>query len=142
VAVLALGAVALAMTVVPGVSGAASRTTNRPANSALVTERDFHITAPTKVRAGDVVLHVHNLGPDDHELLVVRAGKGELPLRSDGLTVDEDKIEPRTIDTLEAGEPGARRTLRVHLKPGRYELFCNMYGHYLSGMETDIEVPR
>jgi uncharacterized cupredoxin-like copper-binding protein len=43
------------------------------------------------------------------------------------------------VDALEPQEPGVH-TLRVNLKPGRYELFCNMAGHYLAGMEAGFEV--
>jgi uncharacterized cupredoxin-like copper-binding protein len=107
-----------------------------------VIEEDFHITAPDVVRAGKVTLDVQNSGPDDHELMVVRSAKGELPLRADGLTVDEKAIKARIAGGLEAGEPGRARTLRVKLKPGRYELFCNMSGHYLGGMEATFEVVR
>jgi uncharacterized cupredoxin-like copper-binding protein len=28
----------------------------------------------------------------------------------------------------------------LHLKPGRYELFCNMAGHYLGGMRAALVV--
>jgi uncharacterized cupredoxin-like copper-binding protein len=30
--------------------------------------------------------------------------------------------------------------LRLHLRPGRYVMFCNMSGHYLGGMDTDVVV--
>jgi len=40
-----------------------------------VTERDFTIKAsPKRVPAGDVVFQARNLGPDAHELIVVREG--------------------------------------------------------------------
>lgn len=103
-----------------------------------VSERDFRINAPERMPAGDVVLSVHNRGPDDHELIVVRSNGSELPFRADGLTVDEDAV--RSVGTLEAGQPGATRKLRVRLKPGRYEMVCNMSGHYLGGMEREFEV--
>jgi uncharacterized cupredoxin-like copper-binding protein len=118
--------------------------THRGARLVRVTERDFRISAPKRIPAGDVVFRVRNNGPDDHELLVVRhegeeeEGEEELPLRADGLTVDEDGLGSRLVEGLEAGEPGARE-LRVNLKPGHYELFCNMKGHYLAGMEAEIE---
>ena len=63
---------------------------NRGPARLRVTERDFSIKAPKQVRAGDVELIVHNKGPASHELIVVREGDGGLPLRSDGLTVDEE----------------------------------------------------
>jgi uncharacterized cupredoxin-like copper-binding protein len=105
-----------------------------------VTERDFRISAPKHVRAGDLVLSVRNRGPDAHELIVVRDRSSRLPLRRDGATVDEEKLEPVTAGALEPGQPGSRRTLRVHLAPGTYELFCNMSGHYRGGMRTKLVV--
>lgn len=127
-------AVALA---IPAVSGAQAR---HGPKIVKVSERDFHITTPKRLPAGDVVIRLKNRGPDDHEFFVVRAGKEELPMRADGLTVDEDAIEHRTAGGVEPGVPGSVRTLRVHLRPGRYVMFCNMSGHYLGGMDTDVVV--
>ena len=30
--------------------------------------------------------------------------------------------------------------LKLHLAPGRYLLFCNMEGHYMGGMHTELVV--
>jgi uncharacterized cupredoxin-like copper-binding protein len=89
---------------------------------------------------GKVVLRVHNLGPDNHELIVVRLDDHAIPIRADGVTVNEEALEPRTVGGLEPGVPGSIRELRLTLKPGRYEVFCNMSGHYLGGMHTDLTV--
>jgi uncharacterized cupredoxin-like copper-binding protein len=105
-----------------------------------VRERDFRIAAPTHVRAGAVVLNVRNLGPENHELIVVRSARGRLPLRSDGLTVDEETLQHAEAGALEPGRPGAVRDLRLNLSPGRYVLFCNMEGHYLGGMHIVLQV--
>jgi len=105
-----------------------------------VTERDFRLVAPRRANAGDLVLSVRNRGPDAHELIVVRERGARLPLRRDGSTVSEEKLEPITVGTLEPGQPGSIRKLRLHLAPGRYELFCNMSGHYLGGMRTTLVV--
>jgi uncharacterized cupredoxin-like copper-binding protein len=105
-----------------------------------VTERDFRITAPKHVRSGDLVLSVQNRGPDAHELIVVRDRSTGLPLRRDGSTVSEEKLEPVIAGALEPGQPGSRRTLRLHLAPGLYELFCNMSGHYRGGMHSKLVV--
>jgi len=104
-----------------------------------VTIEDFRIKAPKHVRAGDVVFLVHNKGPDAHEFIVVRADES-LPLRSDGVTADEDAFEKQTAGALEPGAPGEVRRLHVHLRPGLYELICNMSGHYLGGMRTQVTV--
>jgi uncharacterized cupredoxin-like copper-binding protein len=99
-----------------------------------VVESDFEIKVQTNVTAGDVVFVVHNQGPDDHELIVVPAPAGDLPLRGSGLTVAEESFKPEPLGVLEPGAPGSDRKLQLHLQPGRYVLFCNMSGHYLGGM--------
>ena len=104
-----------------------------------VTERDFHISAPKVVRAGDLRVAVRNSGPDDHEFIVVRLHGMGLPLRNDGLTVSEDAIESSTVGAVEPAPPGTEH-LSVRLKPGRYELLCNMYGHFAGGMHTTLVV--
>ncbi len=105
-----------------------------------ITERDFHIEAPSSLKAGRYTLDVHNAGATDHELIVAPTSNGSLPLRPDGLTIDEEAIESQEPGSLEPGRPGARRTLTVVLKPGRYIFFCNMEGHYMAGMHTEVTV--
>jgi uncharacterized cupredoxin-like copper-binding protein len=106
-----------------------------------VTERDFRITAPSQLSAGRVRLSVSNFGPDAHELIVARVGGGApLPLRRDGLTVDEERIQAATPGSLEPGAPGSHGELTVDLARGRYVLFCNMSGHYLGGMHAELVV--
>lgn len=123
-----------------GCSSGSSHSASRAA-TVQVKERDFRIVvAPAKVHAGAVRLVVHNKGPDTHELLIVRSRDGNLPLRSDGLTIDEEAVEHSTVEVMEGKEPGATEHLLVHLRPGRYELFCNMAGHYLGGMRAYLEV--
>jgi uncharacterized cupredoxin-like copper-binding protein len=113
----------------------------KPAPARLsVVERDFAIQAPRFVPAGDVTLVVRNTGPEDHELLVVRSPSARLPLRRDGLTVDERALDAATAGALEPDGPGASRALHLHLRPGRYVLFCNMSGHYLGGMHAVVVV--
>jgi uncharacterized cupredoxin-like copper-binding protein len=110
-----------------------------PAPVVRVSERDFQISAPTRVRSGPVVLRVRNRGPENHELIVVRSS-ARLPLRKDGLTVDEEALQRAEAGALEPGRPGAVRELRLNLTPGRYVLFCNMEGHYLGGMHAVLLV--
>jgi uncharacterized cupredoxin-like copper-binding protein len=122
-----------------GVTGRA--TAQPPDHTVQVTERDFHVTAPTQLPAGRVRLTVRNGGPDAHELIVARVGGGApLPLRRDGLTVDEERIQAATVGKLEPGAPKSVREVTVNLTPGRYVLFCNMYGHYRGGMHSELVV--
>jgi uncharacterized cupredoxin-like copper-binding protein len=106
-----------------------------------ISERDFKITAQRHMlHAGEADLTVANTGPDAHELIVVKEIDSRLPMRSDGLTVSEEAVERNTAGALEPGEPGVVRHLDVRLAPGRYVLFCNMSGHYMGGMHTELEV--
>jgi uncharacterized cupredoxin-like copper-binding protein len=119
-------------------SGRAAATSSRP--TVKITERDFSISAPKHVRAGDVMFTVTNAGPDTHELIVVRSNGRPLPLRTDGLTIDETRVERRTVGALDGAGPHTTRTLHVHLAPGRYVLLCNMAGHFLGGMHRQLVV--
>ena len=75
------------------------------ANLQSVTEQDFAIRGPSRVRAGTVDLRVHNAGVTD-----TRADRpapttnGSLPLRADGLTIDEEAIESRGARLARAGQ--------------------------------------
>ncbi|HXB14462.1 MAG TPA: hypothetical protein VNV44_01835 [Solirubrobacteraceae bacterium] len=105
-----------------------------------IVERDFHIQAPTTLHSGTVTLRIHNEGPDQHELIIVPGTIASLPLRKDGLTVDEETVESSEPGSLEPGEPGSTRDLTVDLRPGRYVFFCNMEGHFMAGMHAEVEV--
>jgi uncharacterized cupredoxin-like copper-binding protein len=109
---------------------------------ATVTERDFSIEAPSTLKAGEAVLQVRNHGPDEHELIIAPLGRSGLPIRTDGFTVNEQAIERSEPGSLEPGQPGSVRDLRVRLSPGRYVFFCNMEGHYLGGMHTTVVVTQ
>jgi uncharacterized cupredoxin-like copper-binding protein len=121
-------------------SACSSHSTSAEGTVVRVTVKDFRIKlSRTHVRAGDVRFVVKNRGPDTHEVLIARTSAA-LPLRADNITVDEDALEPVTVDEVEAEPPGAQRVLGVKLRPGRYELFCNMAGHYLGGMRALLVV--
>jgi uncharacterized cupredoxin-like copper-binding protein len=106
-----------------------------------VTERDFAIKAsPNHLPAGRVVFQARNRGPDEHELIIVRAPDAKLKLRSDGMTVSEEGLKSSIVGTLEPGTPGSVRQLRVQLKPGHYVLICNMSGHFMGGMHTVVTI--
>jgi uncharacterized cupredoxin-like copper-binding protein len=105
-----------------------------------VFEKDFRISAPTTVSAGEVTFTVHNEGPERHEFIVAHVSSAGLPLRADGLTIDEETLQKQEVGELEPGEPGAVRTLQLKLAPGRYVFVCNMAGHYLGGMHHEVVV--
>jgi len=132
----------LAVLVLAGCSSGSGKP-SASVTAAPIVERDFKISASQyQLHAGQVDLSVKNDGPDAHELIVVRETDSGLPLRKDGLTVDEDTIEKEKLElgSLEPGQPGGVRHMRVTLTPGRYLLLCNMAGHYLGGMHTELVV--
>jgi uncharacterized cupredoxin-like copper-binding protein len=110
-----------------------------PTSLIQISERDFRIVVtPDHVSAGEAELVVTNPAPDTHELIVVRSRRSQLPVRLDGLTVDEEASH--AVATVEGVAPGGVRRVRLHLAPGRYELFCNMAGHFMAGMYGDLVV--
>jgi uncharacterized cupredoxin-like copper-binding protein len=137
-----MATLALVSVVALSLVGCSHRVDHRAASAnARVTERDFQISAPAQLPSGTVQLAVHNNGPEAHELIVVRSdGDKALPLRGDGVTVDEDAVEASTAGSLEPGAAGSNRVLKLNLKPGRYEFFCNMAGHFEGGMHTTVTV--
>jgi uncharacterized cupredoxin-like copper-binding protein len=103
--------------------------------------RDFKIqpSQPT-VEDGLVTLRVRNEGPTTHEFVLIRSQlpADELPIAADGLSVDEDRVVP--LGELTEVEAGASGSLTLALTHGRFVLFCNLEGHYLTGMYASIEV--
>src|SRR5690349_2569777 len=87
-AVVLAMAVALAACSSPGASS--------PGERLPVTVRDFHIDLSSSTfRGGLLTFVVHDQGPSTHEFLVARTDLAAvaLPLRPDGLTVDEDSSQ-------------------------------------------------
>jgi hypothetical protein len=105
-----------------------------------VREHDFAIRAPHLLNAGLVRFVVTNKGPVSHELLLVRTPRAGLPMRHDGLTIDEVALGPSIVGVLEPGGPGSSRSFDTRLKAGRYILLCNMAGHYMTGMSSQLLV--
>jgi len=108
-----------------------------------VVAKDFKLTLSSAVwPAGDVQVVFDNRGPDTHELLMFAAGgmAGEMPMRLDAVTVDEDSAQLHNVID-ETGTPaGGTQTVTVHLAPGHYVILCNMSGHYMAGMREDVTV--
>ena len=103
--------------------------------------KDFKILPSSdSAPSGLVTLNVSNAGPTTHEFVVVRTElpDDDLPIGVDGLSVDEDGLEP--VDEIEGIEDGTSGQVTVRLEPGRYVFFCNFEGHYLAGMNAEIEV--
>lgn len=103
---------------------------------------------PASVSAGTVSLRVRNVGGLVHELVVLplAAGQraGERAVGTD-LTVDESGALGEVSRTCGAGAgegiaPGSSGWTTLTLAAGRYELVCNLPGHYEAGMHAELDV--
>jgi uncharacterized cupredoxin-like copper-binding protein len=130
----------VALVAIGGCRPAAPSQTVAPISVSL---RDFAINVgATSTTNQDVTIQITNLGPTMHELNVVRTDRpaDSLPLRLDGLTVDDASAAITHIAEAEGLDIGDRRTLKLHLSPGHYVFYCNMEGHYLGHMFSAFQV--
>ncbi len=104
--------------------------------------------SPTTLRAGTVSIAVANDGSMTHELVVLPladgAQAGARPMGSDGKVSENASLGEASAscgagagDGITAGSAG---WVTVTMKPGRYELVCNIRGHYAAGMYAELDV--
>ena len=85
---------------------------------------EFHLVlSRPSVRAGVVEIELQNTGQDPHDLRVRRVGGTH-------------------TFTILLTKPGARREIAIHLRPGRYRLWCSVAGHRALGMQALLRVRR
>jgi len=83
-----------------------------------------------------------------HEVIVMPLGPGQNPGQrpvGNDWEVDETDSLGEAAQTCGAGEvngiaPGTMGWTTITLTPGRYELLCNIAGHYSSGMYAELDV--
>lgn len=94
--------------------------TTAASTTVQVTEVEFKIQLPkTTIPAGSYTFDVHDDGKVQHDLVV----------KGNGV----DKGTP-TID------PGQSKSLKVDLKPGKYDVYCSIPGHKQLGMDLTLTV--
>lgn len=106
------------------------------------------LAAPTAVGHGTVSLRVSNTGLLTHELVVLPlpAGQpvGARVAGTDGKVAETGSLgEASASCAAGAGDgivAGSTGWVTLHLPAGRYELACNLPGHYLAGMHTELDV--
>lgn len=106
------------------------------------------VASPRSVPAGTVSLAVTNAGYLTHELVVLPLAAGQPAgtriVGADG-TVDEagSRGEASASCTAGSGDGIAAAStgwVTLHLPAGRYELLCNLPGHYAAGMFAELDV--
>jgi uncharacterized cupredoxin-like copper-binding protein len=90
---------------------------------------------PTEIsaKAGAVTIEASNEGNALHELVLAKTDDdpAKLPTAADG-GVDEESLDvPGEVEEVESGATGSAT---LDLDPGEYVMFCNLPGHYKSGM--------
>ncbi len=102
---------------------------------------------PARVPTGWVTFVATNLGTVPHELVVLPLRSGAAGRRTVGANgrIDESSGLGEASRTCGAGvggglAPGSRGWVSVRLAPGRYELVCDVPGHYASGMFASLTV--
>ena len=84
------------------------------------------------VPAGEVKFVARNVGKVEHELMVER-----MPIMMDG---PGKPTEGAALGMIEDMAPMHRGQMALRLEPGKYELFCNVPGHYAAGQRTTFTV--
>ena len=109
---------------------------------------------PATVPPGQVSFRVTNAGALNHELVVMPLAKGQYPgqraIGPDGKVDEVGSLgEASRTCGADRGEDnpsnngiaaGASGWTTVTLTPGRYELICNITGHYWTGMYAELDV--
>jgi uncharacterized cupredoxin-like copper-binding protein len=100
------------------------------------------------VPAGSVSFVATNFGGIDHELVVLPLGDnqraGMRPIGGHAKIDEAGSLGEASASGAEgAGDgirPGSSGWVTLTLAPGRYELVCNLPGHYGAGMSTELTV--
>ncbi len=137
-----VGIAFLAFFLTIGVSVA--RRSTGPAGDTVVKTTNFHISMPTKLRAGRHTLAYTNGGSAPHEILLFRTDRpgNALPLRSDGNVDEESPLLHSVADSGNQTAPGGSESVptKEPLTPGHYVAVCNLPGHYRLGMWLNVTV--
>jgi len=90
----------------------------------------------SQVAAGKVTFTVINAGAVTHEYVVLKTLLPAAKLPVSGGRASEAGRVGETGDM----PVGSTKTLTLNLKPGHYSIICNLAGHFLGGMYTDLTV--
>jgi hypothetical protein len=89
-----------------------------------VQAQEFHLVlSRPSVKAGVVEIELQNDGEDSHNLRVRKVGGHH-------------------TFTIPVTKPRKRKTIAIHLKPGRYRLWCSVADLRSLGMQTVLRVWR
>ncbi len=110
-------------------------------NRVAVTLADFSIEpSPTSVPAGPVTFAVENVGPAEHEMVVIRSDLAPADIPVEDHEANEEAPGMTPIGEVEDVQAGESTELKLTLESGSYVLLCNIKKHFERGMVTEFEV--
>ena len=106
------------------------------------------LVTPAAVPAGQVSFRAVNTGWLNHELVVLPLAQGQYPgqrvIGADGKVDEAGSVGEASrscgADNGDGIAPEMKGWTTITLPPGRYELICNIAGHYGAGMYTELDV--
>jgi len=107
-----------------------------------VSLKEFAILVdPDSIGTGDMTFIVNNDGLIEHEFVVFKTdlAPDALPVDKDN-NVDEEGDGVEFVDELEDLGKDTTTNLPLKLDSGSYVVFCNIEGHYASGMNAAFSV--
>ena len=132
----------------PGMMGSGGNGPYRPAMMGPGMGMMRIFVNPATVPAGPVSLRARNTGMMIHEVMVLPLGTGRSPgqlaIGANG-QVDESASLAEAARSCGPDDgdgilPATTGWTTLTLTPGRYELLCNIAGHYGAGMYTELDV--
>ena len=112
-----------------------------PGGAVEIEVGEWYVRAGASTALGGLVeFDAENTGSMPHEFVVVKTdvAPGKIPVS--GGVFDESDPSIQVVDEIAQWPAGDTRTLSVELDPGRYQLVCNLPGHYSLGMWTAFSV--
>lgn len=89
----------------------------------------------SSVPAGNVTFNATNTSKETiHEMVVAPVSDISQPMAYDEANEKVDEDAAGHLGEVAELDPGASGSLTLTLKPGTYILYCNLPGHYASGM--------
>jgi len=115
-----------------------------PSHDVSVSLNQWSVTPSTTPASGSVTFTVSNDGTVPHEFVVLKTNTpaADIPVgefEGESERIDEDTAGTNVGETGDM-EPGATKSITIHLAPGHYVFFCNLPAHYQEGMHIDVTV--
>lgn len=127
--------VTIAALVSMGLSACSSSSDGLPSASTVTVSEWIVQPKPAEVKNGQVKITADNVGSEDHELLVFRGSKADLPLKPNG-SVDEDAAEENVVGEISDIAAGSTKSKTFDLElVGEYTIFCNIEHEAVTGMD-------